>query len=105
MRGAVELRSLPWVELVAAVLADAPKLDGALCATKRGHFIEAETGNRVRVDQCISICRRCPVMRACAEIAEVERDPVGVWAGVFRGTVRADDVDDESRRETNDATA
>ncbi|ABM13326.1 WhiB family transcriptional regulator [Mycolicibacterium vanbaalenii PYR-1] len=82
------------VALLAEVLRDTPRLDGALCATKRGHFMEAETGNRVRVDQCISMCRRCPVMGACAEQAEVERDPVGVWAGMFRGTVRADDGDD-----------
>lgn len=99
MRGAVELRSLPWVELVAAVLADAPKLDGALCATKRGHFIEAETGNRVRVEQCISICRRCPALEACRVWAATQRDLVGVVAGRQHAAVRADDGDDERSSE------
>lgn len=79
------------VALLAELLRDTPRLDGAVCATKRGHFMEAETGNRVRVDQCISICRRCPALEACRMWAATQPGLVGVVAGKLHATVRADD--------------
>ncbi|MEZ0339787.1 WhiB family transcriptional regulator [Mycobacterium sp. pV006] len=87
------------VGLLAELLRDTPRLHGALCATKRGHFIEAETGNRVRVEQCISICRRCPALEACRVWAATQPGLVGVVAGKLHATVRADDGDDESPSE------
>ena len=91
--------------LLAAILTGLPRLDGALCATKRGHFHEAESGNRIRIAECEATCRRCPVRAACAEQAMTERDPVGVWAGRLHAIVHADDggetvsetVDDRDR--------
>lgn len=93
------------VALLTEVLRGAPRLDGALCAHERGHYIEAETGNRVRVDQCISLCRRCTALQACRAWAATQRGLVGVVGGRMYATVRADDEDDESQGETNDATA
>lgn len=77
--------------LLAAILTGLPRLDGALCATKRGHFHEAETGNRIRIAECEATCRRCPVRAVCAEQAMTERAPVGVWAGKLHAIVHADD--------------
>ncbi len=88
------------VALLTEVLRGAPRLDGALCTGKRGHFIEAETGNRVRVQECIALCRRCPALEACQRWASSERGLVGVVAGRLHAVVRADDGDDESQRET-----
>ncbi len=87
------------VGLLAELLRDTPRLDGALCATRRGLFMEAETGNRVRVQQCISICRRCPALEACRVWAATQRDLVGVVAARQHTAVRADDGDDERSSE------
>lgn len=86
------------VELIAAIVARMPPMTGAACLTARGQFIEAEYGNRTRIRQCISICRSCSVLSACAEWADrqIARDLTGVWAGHFRGTIRRDDHETRS---------
>lgn len=76
------------VGLLAAILADTPRLDGALCVAARGRFWEAENGNRVRVRECIEICRRCPCLARCREVEmpyRERRNRSGVWAGKFYG--------------------
>ena len=87
------------MSLMTEVLAGVPRLRGALCTTKRGHFAEAEGGNRVRVDQCISICGRCPALDACQQWASSERGLVGVVAGRLHAVVRAEHGDDETSSE------
>lgn len=83
------------VALLAEVLRGAPRLQGAVCTRKRGHFAEAETGNRVRVHECISLCRRCPALDACRAWAANQRGLVGVVAGKLHATVRADDGEND----------
>lgn len=78
------------VALLAAILSSLPRLEGALCVGARGLFFEAETGNQVRVHQCIQICRRCPCLARCREVCDgmpqsQRRSRTGVWAGKFCG--------------------
>lgn len=75
----------PWVDFACALLAGMPRLEGAACISVRGKFAEAENGNRVRVHECIAVCRRCPALAACSELARGRNDLVGVWAGQLRG--------------------
>ncbi|MBB2770550.1 UNVERIFIED_ORG: hypothetical protein GGE11_001445 [Mycolicibacterium obuense] len=79
------------VDLLAAVLTGVPRLDGAACIGVRGRFHEAETGSRIRIAECIAICRRCPVKAECARWAATEAELVGVVAGKFHGSVRRGD--------------
>jgi WhiB family transcriptional regulator, redox-sensing transcriptional regulator len=95
-RGSLEPGS---VALLAEVLRGAPRLDGALCTGKRGHFAEAEGGSKVRVAECIALCRRCPALEACQQWASSECALVGVVAGRLHAVVSADDGDDESPRD------
>jgi WhiB family redox-sensing transcriptional regulator len=88
-----------WLSFACAVLARVPRLEGAACISVRGRFHEAESGSRVRIAECISICRRCPARSDCARWAATERDLVGVVAGEFRGGARRDDGDDETPSE------
>ena len=78
------------VGLLAVLLSGLPRLDGATCVGSPGIFREAESGNRVRVAQCIAACRRCPCLQLCRELCEgmsysQKRDRTGVWAGHYCG--------------------
>ncbi|OBY30053.1 WhiB family transcriptional regulator [Mycolicibacter kumamotonensis] len=84
------------VGLLAAVLTGVPRLDGAACIGARGRFYEAETGNVVRVRECVSVCGRCPALAECREWAAGQRNLVGVVAGKFHGSVRANDDSSEA---------
>lgn len=78
------------VGLLAVVLTGVPRLDGAACVGVRGRFHEAERGSRIRIAECIAVCRRCPAKAECGRWADSEPDLVGVVAGEFRGGVRAE---------------
>lgn len=80
--------------LLAAILTGLPKLEGAACIRKAGIFSDPR-----RVGEAKAICARCPVIADCDRWASSERGLVGVVAGEVRGTVRADDGDDETATE------
>ncbi len=60
--------------------------------------MEAETGSKLLVAECVSICHHCPALAACRDWANGQRNLIGVVAGKLRGTVRVDD--DETSRTT-----
>jgi hypothetical protein len=82
------------VGLIAEILRGVPALPGAACIRKAGIFSDPR-----RVGEAKAICARCPVITACDRWASSERGLTGVVAGEIRGTVRADDGDDETATE------
>jgi hypothetical protein len=91
--GIVSRREKPgWVELLARVLRDTPKLTGALCPG-RHHIFDAEQGDqaeREHAERCaVQLCRRCPCLAACSDLVDSQPPQRlrGVVAGrVFRGS-------------------
>lgn len=76
-----------WVELLAAVLADTPRLPDAACKGHVATFDAAADGDRDAAQRAIEACRRCPVIDRCAQwIAEAHprRPPPGVWAAQYQ---------------------
>jgi hypothetical protein len=53
-----------------------------------GRGAESAEDRIARIDQAISICRSCPLIRACDEEATTERQMWGVWGGVDREAPR-----------------
>jgi hypothetical protein len=77
------------VELLAAILAGVPALPGAACRGHAGLFDAAADGDRDAAQEAAEICRRCPVLEACAQWiarAHPQRPPPGVWAGRYQST-------------------
>lgn len=77
------------VELLVGILGGVPALPGAACRDHVALFDRAADGDRVAAQQAIEICRRCPVLGACAQwIADAypRRPPPGVWAARFQST-------------------
>jgi hypothetical protein len=82
----------PPYKLLAEILRDTPKLDGALCARFPGlHDGEDHDKNRI----AIAICQSCPVQAQCAAwlagmTRHQRRHIHGVWAGTVVNQPRKD---------------
>ena len=77
--------------LLHEIVADAPKLDGALC-TGRAPDWDAEDPDTVA--DAIELCQRCPALRRCGDWLDSlppHKRPAGVTAGqviMSSGTIR-----------------
>lgn len=72
----------PWLELIAAIIADTPKLDGP-CKTMAPRIFEGRT--EADIDAALAACNSCGVRRQCAAWAMSETS--GVTTGVVGGLV------------------
>lgn len=73
----------PWIDLLAVVLADTPRLPGALCRERPGLF-DGDDDESAAV--AADLCGRCPAREPCADWAATLRyDKIdGVIAGQRR---------------------
>jgi WhiB family redox-sensing transcriptional regulator len=56
-------------------------LDGALCAEIGGDSFYPESGEKIAVRTAKAMCRRCPVLAECLELALANDERYGVWGG------------------------
>ncbi|MBB2990263.1 hypothetical protein FHR72_001731 [Mycolicibacterium iranicum] len=98
----------PWITLLAAILRDVPRLDGALCAGQPGVFDGRDGRDGEHTREAIALCAQCPAHTACSEwwgTLGVPRRPRGVVAGRWRGST-SDDADvGDAAATTNAVTA
>jgi hypothetical protein len=90
----------PWVALLAEVLADVPRLPGALCAADPQRHDSADGEG---IAAAVALCRRCPCLAACGTWASQQRHLVGVVAGRYRHPRRYDRPDDNGTENTKEA--
>jgi hypothetical protein len=72
------------IEILKAILADTPRLKGALCRDRSDLFDaeqEDEDDRQYAVDSAIRLCRQCPALQACREFAATQPRLTGVVAG------------------------
>lgn len=84
-----------WLNLVAFVLTDTPRLHGGLCIG-RGSLFDGDGKDGPRTAQAVSTCHQCPALDPCSEwLATLPRTskPTGVVAGRYSGPLRADGAD------------
>jgi WhiB family transcriptional regulator, redox-sensing transcriptional regulator len=88
-------REAGWVELLARMLRDSPRLTGALCPG-RHHIFDAEQGDQADREyaqrRAVALCQQCPALTACREWASTQRDLCGVVGGEVRHPRPADDA-------------
>jgi hypothetical protein len=97
-------REAGWVELLAEVLRDSPKLEDAACVGRwPGLFDPPGQGESLdhpdvahRRGIAVSICRACPCLEMCREWAESQ--PQGRLSGVVAGEIRRLQPMDEAKR-------
>jgi hypothetical protein len=75
--------SAPWIELLAAVLRDTPRLTGALCR-ERAELFDAVDGSDAH--RAAELCGRCPAREPCTAWANTlaYNQAHGVLAGELR---------------------
>lgn len=76
----------PAVELLAAILADQPRLTDAACRQYVELFNRAADGDREAAQEAVVVCQTCPVLTECREWAErtyPRRKPGGVLAATY----------------------
>jgi hypothetical protein len=78
----------PTIELLRAILMDAPRLPGAACMAAPGLFDGDSEADRAAA---LTVCTTCPVIPACRDwAASVPRGRLAglVVAGEYRGSMR-----------------
>jgi Transcription factor WhiB len=72
------------IDLLKAILADSPRLEGSLCRDRSALFDaeqEDEDDRQFAVDSAKRLCRQCPALQACREWAATQPRLTGVVAG------------------------
>jgi hypothetical protein len=75
---------LDWVQLLAAILWDSPKLEDSLCRDRHWLFdadIDDHEEQQYATERAIALCHRCPALAACREWAATQSRLSGVVAG------------------------
>jgi hypothetical protein len=78
-----------WLALLAEVLAGLPKLPGALCVGIDPRTFDCIDGKDI--GRAVAICEGCPALSLCRTWSAQRRGLSGVWAGKYRGSIKADD--------------
>ncbi len=73
----------PWVDLIAAVIRETPKLDGGACKSLPPQLFDGDTEDDIVA--ATAACRACPVLDACRTWAL--DDDSGITTGIVGALV------------------
>jgi hypothetical protein len=91
---AVNARRPGWIELIAAIVRRAPRLDGARCRGQHELFDADDGPHGEGTAAAIRLCTGCPALGACQQWAETLHHaylPRGVLAGRWRAPLWTDE--------------